>query len=127
MKDLCKLVDGTYFEIEADTLGDLNAFCESEEAAIALCEKFTPENTSTIEFYTQYEDRTPNELIIKYENVSMMDLPSRTTMGEGQVLVHLAFSVPDPIEEDVAVTKNDITDIQMALAEIYEILDGLMS
>ena len=127
MKDLCKLVDGTIFEIEDITLGALEAYCETEEEAVTLCSKITPENTAVIEFYSQYEDGTENELLIRYEDVTMVTLPSRTSMPEGNVLVHMAFEVPDDIDESIAVNRNDITDIQMALAEIYEILDGLMS
>ena len=127
MKDLCKLVDGTIFEIEDTTLGNLDTYCATEEDAVALCSKITPENTSTIQFYTQYEDGTENELIMSYENVTMMGLPSRTTMPEGNILVHMAYEIPGDLEEGIAVNKSDITDIQMALAEIYEILDGLMS
>ena len=127
MKDLCKLVDGTIFEIEDVTLGALEAYCETEEEDVTLCSKITPENTAVIEFYSQYEDGTENELLIRYEDVTMVTLPSRTSMPEGNVLVHMAFEVPDDIDESIAVNRNDITDIQMALAEIYEILDGLMS
>lgn len=127
MKDLCKLVDGTLFEVEDTTLWSLDTYCKSEEDAVALCQKINQENTSTIEFYTQYEDGTENELIASYSDVSMTSLPSRTTMGEGQILVHMGFSIPDEVQEAVETNKTDITDIQMALAEIYEILDGLMS
>ena len=127
MKDLCKLVDGTLFEVEDTTLWSLDTYCKSEEDAVALCQKINQENTSTIEFYTQYEDGTENELIASYNDVSMTTLPSRTTMGEGQILVHMGFSIPDEVQEAVETNKTDITDIQMALTEIYEILDGLMS
>lgn len=126
MKDLCKLVDGTVFEVEDVTLWDINTYCKTEEEAVALCEKINPENTSVIEFYTQYEDGTENELIMRYEDVSMLTLPSRTTMGERQILVHASCSVPDAVQEAVETNKTDITDIQMALVEIYEMLESLM-
>lgn len=127
MKNLCKLLDGTYFEVEDITLWSLDAFCENEAAAMALCDKITSDNVSTIEFHTQYEDGTPNELIMSYEDVLIANLPSRTTMGDGRVLVHMSFSVPNSVEKNVETNSMDITDIQMALAEIYEILDQLLA
>lgn len=126
MKDLCKLVDGTLFEVEDITLGNIDTYCDSEEAAIELCSKITPENVSKIQFYTQYEDGTENELIVEYDSVSIASLPSRTSIG-GQVLVNMGFAVPDADKEAIEINQQDITDIQMALAEIYEILDTLMS
>ena len=126
MKDLCKLVDGTIFEVEDITLWSLDSYCESEADAVLLCEKITPENVDTIEFYTQYEDGTANELIVKHEDVTIAALPSRTTMGEGKILVHMSFETPNAIEEAVEINKTDITDIQMALVEIYEMIESLM-
>ena len=105
MKDLCKLVDGTLFEVEDITLENIDTYCETEEEAVALCQKITPENISTIGFYTQYEDGTENELIVAYESVSMLALPSRTTMEDGKILVHMSFTIPDTEKEAIAVNQ----------------------
>lgn len=126
MKDLCKLVDGTLFEVEDTTLWSIDVYCDGEASALALCQKITPENVSTLRFYTQYEDGTENELIYDYDDVYIASLPTRIIVGDGRILVHLSFGLPDPVEVAVETNKTDITDIQMALVEIYEMIESFM-
>lgn len=110
--DELRLLDGTRIPIEQGaSLGHIEHIAPNEAEALVVCEMITPGNLSHAEFLVNGE---PAGI---YDNLIIIDTPSRTTQEDGTVLV--VFGLRELTELEVRVNTHDeeILELQEAIAE----------
>lgn len=119
-----KLADGTQFLVEdGASLDHIEHIAKDEAAALAVCAKFTPENLTHVEFATAPEDE-PHGV---YENLALIEPPTRQTLEDGGVLVVISLREKtavelrlDALEESQETQDGAIADIGQALSDMVE-------
>lgn len=110
--DELKLLDGKKIPIEDyASLGHVESIMPTEGDALTICQWLTPANCSHIEF--MHEGR-PTGI---YDNVVITDVPSRTTLEDGTVLVAFGFRQKSDLELRVDTHDEEIVELQEAIAE----------
>lgn len=110
--DELRLLDGTRIPIEAGaSLGHIEHIAANEAAALVICEKITPENLAHVEFLVNGE---PAGI---YDNLIIIDAPSRTTLEDESVLVEFGLRELTELEIRVGVHDEEILELQEAIAE----------
>lgn len=110
--DELRLLNGTQFAIEdGASLGHIEHIAQNEAAALVVCESLTPFNCSHVEFLHD------GEVSGTYDNVVIVNVPSRTTLENETVLV--AFGLREKTELELRVDTHDeeILELQEAIAE----------
>ena len=110
--DELRLIDGKTFPIEEGaSLGHIETIAANEAEALTVCEWLTPFNCSHVEFLL---DGQPSGI---YDDVVIADVPSRTTLEGGAVLVAFGLRQKSDIELRLDTHDEEITELQEAIAE----------
>ena len=121
--EILKLKDGTEVPVDsARSIFHMVSECADETAAVALCGKFTPEN---LEQVSVSYNGTVTET---YDHLRCANPPARSTGSDGKkvnVIISLRERNDVEILEDtfkvkLAEKEQEITDLQLAMAEMYE-------
>lgn len=107
-----KLNDGTRLPIEdLASLGHIEHIAPNEAEAVAVCGMLTPFNCSHVEFLNN------GNVAGSYDDVVIVDVPSRTTQEDGTVLVAFGLRQKSDIELRLDTHDEEITELQEAIAE----------
>lgn len=110
--DELKLLDGTRIPIESGaSLGHIEHIAPNDAEAVAICEMITPENLRHVEFLINEQ---PAGI---YDNLIIIDQPSRTTLEDGTVLVEFGLRELSELEVRVNTHDEEILELQEAIAE----------
>lgn len=110
--DELRLLDGTRIPIESGaSLGHIEHIAANEAAALVVCEKITPGNLAHVEFLVNGE---PAGI---YDNLIIVDTPSRTTLEDESVLVVFGLREKSDLEVRVDTHDEEILELQEAIAE----------
>lgn len=122
--DYIKLTDGTQITIgDGASLDRIIHISATEADAVAVCAKLTPENLTHVEFATAPDDE-PHGV---YENLALIEPPTRQNLDEGGVLVVISLREKtavelrlDALEESQKVQDGAIEDIGTVLSDMAE-------
>ena len=110
--DELKLFNGTRIPIEdGASLGHIECIAQTEAAALEICEALTPFNVSHVEFL--HDGQTNGA----FDNVVIVDVPSRTTLEDQTVLVEFGLREKTELEMRVDTHDEEILELQEAIAE----------
>lgn len=110
--DELRLNNGTRIPIEPGaSLGHIEHIAPNDPEALAICELITPENLTHIEFLV---NGLPAGV---YNNLVIIDQPSRTTLENGTVLVEFGLRELSELEIRVNTHDEEILELQEAIAE----------
>ena len=110
--DELKLLDGTQFAIEdGASLGHIVHIAQNEAAALVVCESLTDFNCSHVEFL---HNGVASGI---YDNVVIVDVPSRTTIEDDKVMVEFGLRELTELEIRVGIHDEEILELQEAIAE----------
>lgn len=110
-----KLNDGTRLPIEdLASLGHIEHIAPNEAEAVAVCGLLTTFNCSHVEFLNN------GAVAGTYDDVVIVDVPSRTTQEDGTVLVAFGLRQKSDIELRLDTHDEEITELQEAIAESEE-------
>lgn len=110
--DELRLNDGTRIPIETGaSLAHIEHIAPNEPEALAICELITPANLAHVEFLV---NERPAGV---YDNLVIIDQPSRTTLENGTVLVEFGLRELSELEIRVNTHDEEITELQEAIAE----------
>ena len=110
--DELKLFDGTRIPIETGaSLAHIEHLAPNDAEAVAICEMITSENLRHVEFLV---NERPAGV---YENLVIIDQPSRTTLENGTVLVEFGLRELSELEIRVNTHDEEILELQEAIAE----------
>ncbi len=91
-----KLKDGTLIPlISGAFLDDITILAETEEEAMSICQKFTSDNVSKVEFYHSNEDTEPYK---SYEYLALIDAPTRQDTDDEKVIVKVQLRTQSELE-----------------------------
>lgn len=110
--DELRLFDGKTFPIEdGASLSHIESIAASEAEALTICEWLTPFACSHVEFL---HDGQPSGI---YDDVVIIDVPSRTTLEGGTVLVAFGLRQKSDVELRLDTHDEEILELQEAIAE----------
>ena len=94
--EFMKLKDGSLISLVSGAfLDDLVILAENEEEAVSICQKFTSDNISKIEFYHTKEDAEPYK---SYEYLALITPPTRQDTEDGKVIVKVHLRTQSELE-----------------------------
>lgn len=110
--DELKLFDGNIISInDGASLGYIESIAANEAEALTICEWLTPFNCSHVEFLHD------GQVSGIYDDVVIVDTPSRTTLEDGKVLVAFGLRQKSELEIRVDTHDEEITELQEVIAE----------
>lgn len=121
--EILKLKDGTEVPVDsARSISHMVSECTDETAAVELCGKFAAEN---LEQVSVAYNGTVTET---YEHLRCAAAPARSTGSDGKkvnVIISLRERndvevLEDTLKAKLAEKEQEITDLQLAMAEMYE-------
>lgn len=119
--DKLVLKDGFEIAIEdGASLGNIIHIAQDETAALAVCEKITNANVSSIKFY--HGDLLTGE----YENVIKSSEPTRTINEDGTVTVTISLREKTDIEIRLDALEQSQAVQDLALEDVGEAISTLM-
>lgn len=120
--------DGTKIGIEERSgINDIKHVAEDEEAALNVCALLTKENLSHVEFSSK-----TGGVFGVYDGLVLNSQPIRQTMPEsGKVLVSFSLRQQTSLEKRLSALEKsgaefqaNFTDLELAVAEMYELMMG---
>lgn len=122
--DYMKLADGTQITIEDGAhLGQIVHIAETEADAMEVCAAITPENISSVEFYSE-DAEEPYGI---YENLALNSAPARQTNEDETVTVTISLREKtelelrvDAFEEGQQIQDGAIEDLGLVVSDMME-------
>lgn len=94
--EFMKLKDGSLISLVSGAfLDDLTILAENEEEAVSICQKFTSDNISKVEFYHSAEDTEPYK---SYEYLAFINPPTRQDTLDSKVIVKVQLRTQSELE-----------------------------
>lgn len=123
MNSYIKLTDGTTFSIEdGASLDHIQHIAESEQAAVALCNKITDANLKQLGFYQDEIDTPYGE----YHYLTINRTPIRYTNDKGQIIVEISLREKNALEKQLAILEEKVEVQDAALLDLSEVISELM-
>lgn len=119
-KDILVLKDGTAVALEAGaSLGSMGASFASKAKMVAAWDKMTEGNLSKVQV------KNGAGLVVgSYTNLLLVDETS-SVQTDGSVRTVFRIREKDAMEKRMDTVEEELTGTQMAVAETYELLEGL--
>lgn len=119
-KDILVLKDGTTVTLEAGaSLGSMGASFASKAKMVAAWDKMTEGNLSKVQV-----KNSAGLVVGSYTNLLLVDETS-SVQPDGSVRTVFRIREKDAMEKRMDTVEEELTGTQMAVAETYELLEGL--
>ena len=116
--DYIKLLDGTQIDIQdGGTISALVNISDSEPTARVVVDALTNENVKHIEFFTPGSE----EPYGVYDDM-VLNAPVVRINTEAGIEVHFGFRGLSDVEKRLNALETSQTDVEVALAEVYEMI-----
>lgn len=129
-QEYIKLADGTEFDIEpGGYLGRIVHIAADEQSALAVITAFSKANIAHVEFWRRsVVEGQDDEKTGEYDDLIFASQPTRQAEVDendeptGRIIVVISLREETELEKRVARAEEDITNVEVALADVYEMI-----